>query len=151
MIITLPIPDKALNPNARIHPLKKSPITKAHRQRAFFATLKALGLPTVPSRILQKDRRHLGILHNRPLRNADYQKIALLLYPGARPTITRYTLAFHYETNRGRDDDNSGASCKAYRDGIADALLTDDHHLTMHQPPKLFVDKENPRLEIILF
>ena len=49
-----------------------------------------------------------------------------------------------------RDDDNAAASCKAYRDGIADGLRMDDHGLTQATTPIMLVDKANPRLEITL-
>lgn len=60
-----------------------------------------------------------------------------------------YTLAFFYSQNRNRDDDNAAASCKAYRDGIADALRIDDSTLHL-RATTLAVDKKNPRLEITL-
>ncbi|MGC4014680.1 MAG: hypothetical protein QM755_09225 [Luteolibacter sp.] len=64
---------------------------------------------------------------------------------------TRYSLAFYFKTNRRRDDDNAAASCKAYRDGIADGLKMDDHHLSMCAAPIMSVDASNPRVEITLY
>lgn len=61
-----------------------------------------------------------------------------------------YTLAFHFPNAIRRDDDNAAAACKAYRDGIADALKMDDHHLTMSAAPLILTDPANPRLEITL-
>ena len=66
------------------------------------------------------------------------------------PALTSYTLAFHFPTSRRRDDDNWSAACKAYRDGIADALGIDDHALRMVASPVMNIDRANPRLEIIL-
>ena len=62
---------------------------------------------------------------------------------------TTYKLHFHFPDRRKRDDDNAIASCKAYRDGIADALGLDDHtlHLTAVD---IFVDAAQPRLEVEL-
>jgi crossover junction endodeoxyribonuclease RusA len=149
MTLTLPIPDKALSPNARIHAIKKSTITRHARQTAFFQTLAALGVRSVPTRILAGDRRKLGITHAKPLRSADYQRISTLLLPGQPPAFTSYSLAFHFPQERNRDDDNAAASCKAYRDGIADALRIDDSTLRI-QSLTAAIDRTNPRLEITL-
>jgi crossover junction endodeoxyribonuclease RusA len=113
--ITLPIPHKALSPNAKSPGRwrKKAQQIKIHRRRAHVRTLEAL--------------------KGRPA-----------------PPFTRYKLAFFFKTNRRRDDDNASASCKAYRDGIADALKMDDHHLSMCESPTLSVDPKNPRVEITL-
>ena len=45
MTIKLPLPERALSPNARTHPLARQKVTRAARQRAIFATLAALGVP----------------------------------------------------------------------------------------------------------
>jgi crossover junction endodeoxyribonuclease RusA len=150
MTITLPLPDKALSPNARIHAIKKSTITRSARQLAFFTALKALGVPTVPTRILMGDRPKLGITHKKPLTSADYRKLSALLLPTQPPAFTSYSLTFHYKENRNRDDDNAAASCKAYRDGIADALRIDDSTLRLAKDPTLLIDRQLPRLEITM-
>lgn len=72
------------------------------------------------------------------------------LGPNPRPKFSSYTLAFFHATNRKRDDDNLAASCKAYRDGIADALGMDDHGLVMAATPTTAIDKQRPRVEITL-
>lgn len=150
MTITLPIPAKELSPNSPTHPIKKSTITRHHRQAAFFATLTALGVRNTPTRILLKDRWVFGIQHAKPLTSPDYRAISERLFSEVIPPIASYSLAFHHATHRNRDDDNAAASCKAYRDGIADALRTDDHNLTMASTPTMLVDPKNPRLEINL-
>ena len=61
-----------------------------------------------------------------------------------------YSLAFFLPDKRKRDDDNLAASCKAYRDGIADALGIDDHNLRMDSAPTMQLDREDPRVEITL-
>jgi hypothetical protein len=63
---------------------------------------------------------------------------------------TGYSLAFYFRTNRRRDDDNAEACCKAYRDGIAEALNMDDHDLPKAGLSTFAVDAKNPRLEITL-
>ena len=65
-------------------------------------------------------------------------------------TFTGYTLAFFYKDARRRDDDNAAASCKAYRDGIADALGVDDNTLRLLEIPTFSIDRANPRVEITL-
>lgn len=62
-----------------------------------------------------------------------------------------YRLTFYWPDKRRRDDDNASGSCKAYRDGIADALGIDDHSLKFHGPPVMLHDKDNPRLVVELF
>ena len=66
------------------------------------------------------------------------------------PAFTGYRLKFFHPFKRKRDDDNAAAACKAYRDGIADALRMDDNALTMRQGPEMAIDPANPRLEFIL-
>lgn len=113
LTIVLPIPSRALSPNARCHWAPKSQITRMHRRRAKMATLEALnGQPA--------------------------------------PEVAGYVLRFFFKTRQHRDDDNAAASCKAYRDGIADALRIDDHTLRMVCSPEMRHDPENPRLEITL-
>lgn len=70
---------------------------------------------------------------------------------GPMPVFEGYTLAFWHKTNRRRDDDNCSAMCKAYRDGVAQALGVDDSSLRQMGPPAMGVDKFNPRLEIRLW
>jgi crossover junction endodeoxyribonuclease RusA len=66
------------------------------------------------------------------------------------PTFTGYRLAFFFPTVRTRDDDNAIASCKAYRDGIADGLKVDDSTLVLAARPSMQIDRANPRVEITL-
>ena len=67
----------------------------------------------------------------------------------AAPAFTTYSLEFFHSIRRARDDDNAAASCKAYRDGIAEALGVDDSSLS-HRATTLSLDPINPRLEITL-
>jgi crossover junction endodeoxyribonuclease RusA len=113
MTITLPLPDKHLSPNARIHWRKRSALTKTHRTKA--------------------------------------QAITLLASCSFDPSFDAYRLTFYWPDKRRRDDDNAASSCKAYRDGIADALGIDDHALRFHGPPQMLVDRTNPRLVVELF
>ena len=120
MTITLPLPDKRLSPNHTVGSM-------GQRMAKSTATRKA---------------RHAAYL-------VTYDMIRQLRLTGALK-FTSYTLAFFHKVNRKRDDDNLAASCKAYRDGIADALGMDDHGLVMAATPTTAIDKLRPRVEITL-
>jgi crossover junction endodeoxyribonuclease RusA len=120
MTITLPIPDKKLWPNNTVG-------TMGQRMAKSTATRKA---------------RHHAYL-------ATYEEIRKGRLSGM-PSMKGYTLAFFYKDARRRDDDNAQASCKAYRDGIADALGVDDNTLRLAALPTFSIDRENPRVEITL-
>lgn len=66
------------------------------------------------------------------------------------PRFTGYSLTFYFKNVRGRDDDNATASCKAYRDGIADALGVDDNTLRLLGEPIMELDRQHPRVEVTL-
>ena len=77
--------------------------------------------------------------------------ITLAALNGSTPfPYTHYALTFYYPTRARRDDDNCLASCKAYRDGIADALRIDDHRLSLCEAPVILADPLNPRVEFHL-
>jgi Holliday junction resolvase RusA-like endonuclease len=59
---------------------------------------------------------------------------------------------YYFKTNRRRDIRNAEALCKAYYDGFVEAgLMADDNHqILTHAPTRIEVDKDNPRLEILL-
>lgn len=151
MILELPLPAKELSPNLRVHFGKKAPITRKHREAAFFATLRQItGKRTLPTQILHKDVKRLGLP---PIRNtAFYLQLARLLTPAGTelPIVTGYTLTFYLPDARNRDDDNLSAACKAYRDGIADALQMDDSALALAARPVLTIDRVDPRVKITL-
>ena len=56
----------------------------------------------------------------------------------------------YFKDKRKRDKDNIQASCKAYFDGLADAGLIDNDSGLTHLPMEVYVDKANPRLELIV-
>jgi hypothetical protein len=124
MTIILPIPDRRVSPNAC-------------RGQSKFAAFKK-------SRLVK--------LHRTRARLLALEAIGTLYHAQGRPVppFTGYTLAHYFATAAWRDDDNADAACKAYRDGIADALGIDDRKL-----PKLALstrdkDAERPRVEITL-
>lgn len=106
----------------------------------------------LPSRKLWPNARiHWRSRHTLTKAHRARAKIATHYEIGNDPLpYSSYTLAFYFADRRKRDDDNAAASCKAYRDGIADALGIDDHNLRMSKAPAMLYDKSNPRLEITL-
>ena len=108
--IILPLPDRNLSPNARIHWTQKSKLTKAHRARAKICALEAFGCGNVY-------------------------------------LVKSYRLLFFWPDKRRRDRDNASAFCKAYMDGISDALGQDDSEFAF-KGVRFELDRENPRLEI---
>jgi len=67
----------------------------------------------------------------------------------------RYTSAlvecrFYFATTRGRDADNANASMKAAFDGLTDAGVWIDDKVVSHLPSTLAVDKNSPRVEVIV-
>lgn len=151
IILDLPLPARELSPNLRVHFAVKAPITRKHREAAFFATLRQItGKRDLPTRILQKDVHRMGLP---PIRNTGfYLQLARLLTPAGTsvPLVTGYTLTFYLPDARNRDDDNLAAACKAYRDGIADALQMDDSALALAARPVLAIDRKDPRVKITL-
>lgn len=125
MKIVLPIPDRAVSPNAtrgqsRWAAIVKSKAVKKHRAKAKLETRRAL---------------YATCGH----------------YDGADlPKFDGYSIAFYFKTAAYRDDDNAEASCKAYRDGIAEALGMNDRDLKKAALSTFDKDKNNPRVEITL-
>lgn len=64
------------------------------------------------------------------------------------PCPAAYSIRYFWPSTR-RDDDNAIASCKAYMDGICDALRMDDRHLRFRALDH-DTDKKTPRVEITL-
>jgi hypothetical protein len=124
MTIVLPIPDRRISPNAQ----------RGHSKFAAFKKSRLVKLHRTRARLLTLEA--IGPLYHARGRNV--------------PAFTGYTLAHFFPTAAWRDDDNADAACKAYRDGIADALGIDDRQL-----PKLALstrakDADRPRVEITL-
>lgn len=64
------------------------------------------------------------------------------------PVPNDYSLRYYWPRTP-RDDDNAIASCKAYMDGICEALRMDDRNIRFRTLTH-DSDKLKPRLEIIL-
>ena len=97
--IDLPWPPSELHPNARVHWAKKANFTKRCRRFAWAQTLSVTGV------------RPLSVIG---LRRA------------AHPQLLTVTAIFCPPDKRRRDTDGMLSACKAYFDGIADALGVDD-------------------------
>jgi len=124
LTLVLPLPHPRLSPNgSHGHWRGKAQHKQEHRDRAHFRTREAIGARA--SGPVRRSAREL-------------------------PVFTGYKLDFFWPNLIPRDDDNAAASCKAYRDGIADALHMDDNRLPMAGTPTFHLDRENPRLEITL-
>jgi hypothetical protein len=120
LTVSLPIPDRAVSPNARRGQsrwaaIAKSKVVKEHRTRARYVFETAI--------------------EARELKKAKW---------------AGYSLAFFFETAAFRDDDNADASCKAYRDGCADALRIDDKRFKKLRLSTQAKDAECPRVEFTI-
>ena len=124
MTITLPIPDRRISPNARRGQSRAAAIAKSR---------------------LVKRHRTRARLATLELLGLQYHSRDLPI-----PTFAGYTLAHYFKTAAHRDDDNADAACKAYRDGIADALGIDDRQLPKLALSTIAKDATNPRVEITL-
>lgn len=118
LTIVLPLPDRDLHPNARVHWGKKQRLTREARQRACIATKDAIGS----------------------------HKVFRGQAPWWERAEVRIT--FYFPDKRRRDADGLLSWCKAYLDGIADAgVVTNDSGLWF-QPVDTGIDRERPRAEI---
>lgn len=115
--IEMPLPHKALSPNARVHYLTKAKKVKEYRAIAHYSAIAKTPFSQLPDR-------------------------------GWPEATTQAT--FYHPTRGRRDADNLLASLKPAFDGIADAgVILDDSGL-VHLPVRKEVDKENPRVEILV-
>jgi len=124
MTIVLPIPDRRISPNATRGQSRGAALAKARRVR----------LHRTRARI--ETKKQLGLhyhAHGLPV-----------------PQFAGYSLAHFFKTAAARDDDNADAACKAYRDGIADALGLDDRKLRKLRLSTIAKDAACPRVEITL-
>lgn len=120
LTISLPIPPREISPNGRRGESRWAAIRKA---------------------TVIKRHRQAAFLSTRS---------ALAALPSPPATWEGYSLAFYFPTAAMRDDDNADASCKAYRDGIADALRIDDQKLRKLALSTHHKDPACPRVEITL-
>jgi crossover junction endodeoxyribonuclease RusA len=120
LTICLPMPPASISPNARRGESRGAAIAKSKVVKAY------------------RTLAHLMFFN------------ALLSLELGTAVFTGYKLAFFFRTRAFRDDDNADASCKAYRDGIAQALGMDDKVLRKCALSTHAHDPECPRVEITL-
>lgn len=121
LTVSLPIPDRAVSPNAnrgqsRWAAIMKSKAVKEHRKKARYTVEAAI----------------------------EAKKLQGVKWSG-------YSLAFYFPTAAFRDDDNADGSCKAYRDGCADALRINDKGFRKAKLSTQSKDAECPRVEMTLY
>lgn len=92
LVVRLPLPDRRLSPNARVHWNPKREAVRAAKAMAYYLTIHEMS-----------------------------QARNTWPWPTAKLALT-----FTLPDNRRRDLDNLIAGCKAYFDGVADALGVDD-------------------------
>lgn len=123
IVLTLPIPDRAVSQNAtrghsRIAAILKGKKVKEHRITACQAMMIAISR-------------------------------GMLLGAGAP---IGYSLVHYFKHESWiRDEDNADGACKAYRDGICDALKINDKHFIKRRLSERLIDKAHPRVEITVY
>ena len=125
MTIVLPIPDRKISANSSRGQSKKAAIIKSRHIKRH------------RSRACTFTKKALGDLYHKQGRGV--------------PQFIGYSLAHYFPTAAVRDDDNADSACKAYRDGIADALGIDDRQLRKLKLSTIAKDAGNPRVEITLY
>lgn len=120
LTICLPMPPASISPNARRGESRAAAIGKSKVVKAY------------------RSLAHLMLCN------------ALLALDLGTKRFTGYKLEFYFKTRAFRDDDNADASCKAYRDGMADALGMDDRALRKCALSTYAHDPKCPRVEITL-
>lgn len=119
ILLVLPMPPRALSPNA------------CRGQSIWAAMAKA--------KLVKRHREIARLIMASALASLD-----------KRPCFAGYSMQFFFRTAAFRDDDNADASCKAYRDGIAQALGVDDRTLRKLLLSTYQKDGAAPRVEITL-
>ena len=124
MTITLPIPERRISPNGSLTRSKAGIFAKASRIKRHRTRARLKTLEALGQHYHQQGR---------PV-----------------PAFIGYSIAHYFPTAQYRDDDNADAACKAYRDGIADALGIDDRQLPKLKLSTRGKDAAHPRVEITL-
>ena len=124
MTIVLPIPNRSVSPNGSLSRSKAGIYAKAARIKRHRV------------RAMLKTKEALGQHFHKQGKPV--------------PAFIGYSIAHYFPTAQYRDDDNADAACKAYRDGIADALGIDDRQLPKLKLSTRGKDAAHPRVEITL-
>jgi crossover junction endodeoxyribonuclease RusA len=114
--------------------------------------------PLPPKELSPNARCHWRVKHRH---SSEYRRACRLATRAAEMSLRKYDLSgvdwsharlqatFFYPDRRRRDRDNSAAMLKYAYDGIAEALGVDDYGFRP-QMPEVEVDKEDPRVEIVV-
>lgn len=121
--ITLPIPAREISPNAQ-------------RGQSKWAAIKKSKLVKLHRMTAMLEIQNRMMAHPSDL----FQALPL-----------GYSLAHFFPTARFRDEDNADGACKAYRDGICDALGIDDKDFCKITLSTRQKDKDSPRVEITVY
>lgn len=119
--ITLPIPDRAVSQNAQTGHSKYAIIAKSRTIKAHRTRARLVTMAAMTSDV------RLGT------------------------NWAGYSLAFYFPTMRFRDEGNAEGSCKAYIDGICDALAIDDKDFNKTKLTTRAKDAAKPRVEITIY
>jgi len=129
ILVTLPIPARAVSQNAR----------RGESQGAAFMKYNAV-----------KKHRAMAQQHTFiALRSSELARVPLAELQGLN--WSGYSLQFFFPTLAFRDEGNAEGSCKAYIDGICDAIGIDDANFNKVALTTRAKDKHNPRVEIRIF
>ena len=108
-------------------------------------------LPLPPRELSPNARPHWAV-KARAVRQ--YREAAYLLALASRPArpmrAAKVTARFFFRTHRQRDRDNLLASLKPAFDGIADARVVTNDAGMIHMPVEQYVDRTDPRVEIVV-
>ena len=114
MVIELPLPPRSLHPNSSVSWKAKIKPKREYRKAAYLSTMEEIA----------KHKTLDG---------------GLMGLPATRATITPI---FTHRVNRNRDRDNSLSHMKSGFDGVADAMMMDDHRF-IYMPVEFVKGKEN--------
>lgn len=105
----------------------------------------------LPAKCLSPNARVHWAKKAKATKNARFMAYIALAMPYP-PRWERATLGmtFYWPTKAAHDDDNAAASCKAYRDGIADAGIVANDRGISTLPPVMLHDKKNPRVVLTI-
>ena len=119
--VALPIPDAAISPNSQRGQSRWAAIAK--------------------SKIVKEHRNRAKFTF----------EVAFETHGLKKQKWKGYSLAFFFPTMAFRDDDNADGSCKAYRDGCAEAMRMDDKGLRKLKLSTHAKDAKTPRVEITIY
>lgn len=104
-----------------------------------------------PESLNKQERMHWG--ERRRVRQRWKDEAAVAWLNAGRPRFHRPAVQYrvYYATHRRRDPDNVVASLKPVMDGLKGKAFADDHSgVVTILPPVIGVDRERPRVEIVI-